>query len=202
MRFFLFFALLPAAFLPPAYGQLFSYGIKIGVPMTDPFADATFSSPNVGGSIRSYSDAKKFLIGPMVELHLPFGFSVNADGIYRPLRLVEASTPSAGALPGINSANYASWEVTPALRYRFLHTPIVKPFAEAGPSFRWADSPLSQSLSDRGFTLGAGVEIKIWKARIAPELRWTRWGSDHNIPLGFPFQSNQNQAEFLAGFSF
>ena len=92
--------------------------------------------------------------------------------------------------------------MTPALRYRFLHTPIVKPFAEAGPSFRWVESPLDHDLSDRGFTLGAGVEVKLLRLRVTPEVRFTRWGSDHNVNLTFPLQSGQNQAEFLAGFSF
>ena len=197
MRIFLFAVLIPAAF-----GQLFSAGIKIGAPMTDSFADVTFPSINTGGSVRSFSDAKKFIIGPQVELHLPFGFSINADGLYRPLRLVVAASPAPGAAPGIDSANYASWEVTPALRYRFLHTPIVKPFAEAGPSFRWVESPLDHDLSDRGFTLGAGVEVKLLRLRVTPEVRFTRCGSDHNVNLTFPLQSGQNQAEFLAGFSF
>jgi hypothetical protein len=198
MRIFLFLLFLPAAF-----GQLFSAGIKIGAPLTDSFSDVTLpSAVNLGGSIRTYSDAKKFVVGPQVELHLPFGFSINADGLYRPLRLVTASAPTPIAAPGINSANYASWEVTPALRYRFLHTPIVKPFAEAGPSFRWVDTPLDKNLSNRGFTLGAGVEVKLFKIRVTPELRFTRWGSDHNVSTLLPLQSAQNQAEFLAGFSF
>jgi len=154
--------------------------------MTDPFA--TLSTP----SIRTFSGSKGYLIGPMVELHLPFGFSVNADGLYRPLELASAA----------GSKSYASWEVTPALRYRFLHLPVVKPFGEAGPSFRITGSPLDQSMSDHGFTLGAGAEIIILRLSITPELRYTRWGSDHSAPLTIPFQTAQNQAEFLAGFSF
>jgi hypothetical protein len=197
MRIFPFLFLFPAAF-----GQLFSAGLKIGAPLTDPFADVTFPSINTGGSVRSFSNAKKFIVGPMVELHLSFGFSINADGLYRPLRLVQVSTTPSFPTPGVNSANYASWEVTPALRYRFLHTPIVKPFAEAGPSFRFVEAPLDQMMSDHGFTLGGGVEVKILRLRVAPELRYTRWGSDHNVSVTFPFQTNQSQAEFLAGFSF
>jgi len=37
---------------------------------------------------------------------------------------------------------------------------------------------------------------------ISPEIRYTRWGSSHfNIPNGSAI-SNQNQAEFLVGFTF
>jgi hypothetical protein len=198
MRIFLcFFFLIPAAF-----GQLFSAGIKVGAPVTDPFSDATFSALSTGGTVHSFSDAKKFLIGPMVELHLPFGFSINADGLYRPLRLVQISALPNVTATGKISTNYTSWEVAPVVRYRFLHTPIVKPFAEAGPSFRFLAAPLDQALSDRGFTLGGGVEVKLLRFRIAPELRYTRWGSDHISPQTFFFQSDQNQAELLVGFAF
>lgn len=197
MRSLLFFLLIPAAF-----GQLFSAGLKIGVPVTDSFSNTTLPVTS-GLNVQSFSDAKKYLIGPTVELHLPFGFSINADGIYRPLRLVQVSiSPGSTVGTTIQSADHSSWEVTPALRYRFLHSPIVKPFAEAGPSFRFLDASLSPSLSDRGFTFGAGVEVKILRLRITPELRFTRWGSDHNVPRTLPFQSDQNQAEFLAGFTF
>lgn len=196
MRFVFFLSLVPVAF-----GQLFSAGIKIGAPLTESFADATYSNVAGGLSVRSFSDSKKFVIGPMVELHLPFGFSVNADGLYRPLHLtVLNAVPGSGS--GIQTGSYASWEVTPALRYRFLHTPIVKPFAEAGPSFRFLAAPLDHYLSGNGFTVGAGVEVKLLRLRVTPELRVTRWGSDHNASITFPVQSGQNQAEFLAGFSF
>jgi hypothetical protein len=90
--------------------------------------------------------------------------------------------------------------------------PIVKPFVEAGPSFRAKGSSLSQ-LSGKGFTFGAGIEAKILKLRIAPVIRYTHWGSDSQgtgiacagvcvaIPAAAP-PSQQNQAEFLVGFSF
>jgi hypothetical protein len=188
--------------IPAAFGQLFSAGVKVGVPLTDSFADITTPGISSGVSVRSYSSAKKFLAGPMVELHLPFGFSIAADGLYRPLRLTIVSTPAGSSSSGLISANYSSWEVNPALRYRFLHTPIVKPFVEAGPSFRFLEAPLDRNLSDHGFTLGGGVEVKLLRFRIAPELRFTRWGSDHTTALTFPLQSGQNQAELLVGFTF
>src|SRR5689334_1342213 len=135
MRLFIFLLAIPAAF-----GQLFSVGVKIGAPMTDAFATLTTSS------LQTLSGSKGYLVGPMVELHLPFGFSVNADGIYRPLDFTVSSITR-------STTSYGSWEVTPALRYRFLHTPIVKPFAEAGPSFRFVAAPLDQGMSDHGFTI-------------------------------------------------
>src|SRR5579863_3806404 len=69
-----------------AYGQhLLSFGIKGGVPLTDAFAD---SSPlQVDVIVHSFSASKNYVIGPMAELNLPFGFSVEADALYRPLNL-------------------------------------------------------------------------------------------------------------------
>lgn len=195
MRTFLTLFLVPAAF-----GQLFSFGVKVGSALTDPFAEATFQGTAPPQTIQTTSDAKGYLAGPMIELNLPFGISINADGIYRPLRLTQ--TFNSPFFQGTVSGDYSSWEVTPAARYRFLHTPIVKPFLEAGPSFRILSSRLDPYMSGRGFTLGGGVEVKLLHFRITPELRYTRWGSDRNVTPAFPLQTNQNQAEFLAGFSF
>jgi len=181
--------------------QLFSYGIKAGIPLTDPFENLTFPSPSTSGlTIHSYSNSKKFVAGGMVEVHLPFGFSVEADGLYRPLRLI-TDTTNAG-LPGMgrDSVNYTSWEVPVLGKYRFLHTPLVKPYVAAGPNFRFLNAPLDHFMSGRGLAIGGGVEIKAYKLRIAPEIRYTRWGSDS----GFTYytKSSQNQAELLVGVTF
>jgi hypothetical protein len=83
-----------------------------------------------------------------------------------------------------------------------LPFPIISPYVEAGPSFRKVGGILDSYWSGKGLTFGAGVEVKVLKLRIAPELRVTRWGSDpqsarNTVPL-----SGQNQGDFLVGFSF
>jgi hypothetical protein len=46
--------------------------------------------------------------------------------------------------------------------------------------------------------LGGGVDIKIWKLRVMPELRYSHWGRDAFASPNAPtYPSNQNQAEFL-----
>jgi opacity protein-like surface antigen len=184
-----------------ASAQLFSAGIKAGIPVTDPFADLTFPSPfTTGQTIHSYSNSKKFVAGGMVELHLPLGFSVEADGLYRPLRLIVDVT-NAG-LPGMgrDSVNYTSWEVPIVAKYRFVHTPLLKPYVAAGPSFRFLSTLPANFMSSRGFTLGGGVEFKVTRLRISPEVRYTRWGSDSNF--NFDTKSNRNQAELLIGVTY
>src|ERR1700724_881489 len=71
---------------PVAFGQhLLSFGVKGGVPLTDPLGDTTFNG--IDTIIHVFSGSKNYLIGPMVELNLPFGLSVEADALYRPLNL-------------------------------------------------------------------------------------------------------------------
>ena len=71
-----------------------------------------------------------------------------------------------------------------------------------------------------GFVAGFGVDIHLLFLHISPEIRYTRWGSQQfvtpvfaliapgvglgNVSPALPgtIQSNQNQAEFLVGFTF
>jgi hypothetical protein len=171
------------SFVPSlAFSQrLFSYGWKGGVPLTDAI---------------SGSRSKNYVIGPMVELNLPLGFSIEADALYRPLNFTTA--PSSGR---IISDDIGSAEFPILVKYHFLHTPIVKPYAEAGPMFRHVGSTASY-LSGRGFALGGGIDFKLLVVKISPELRFSRWGSD-SIPTIATFpSSNRNQAEFLIGLAF
>src|SRR5579863_4983903 len=68
-----------------AFGQSLSVGIRGGVPFTGALTDLTTNGVDVIS--RSFSDSNQYIIGPMVELHLPFGLSVEADALYRPLNL-------------------------------------------------------------------------------------------------------------------
>ncbi len=179
--------------------QSLSVGVKAGVPATDAFDNKTFSSAS--SAFHTFSNSKNYIIGPMVELHLPFGFSVEADALYRPLNLTTQSGATSNSLGAASSSDHSSWEFPILAKYRFLHTPFIKPYVEAGPSFRTLDSLLSRSLSNAGVTLGAGIELKLLKLRIGPELRYTHWSGDSS-DIQRVFSSNQNQGEFLVGFSF
>ena len=150
----------------------------------------------------------------MVDIRLPLNLGIEVDALYRPLNLTIRFCKSASGPTMVRTShNYASWEFPVLGKYRLPLLPVVKPFVEAGPSFRAKGSSLSY-LSGKGFTFGGGIEVKILRLRIAPVLRYTHWGSDspgngHNyapeprvtIPTT-PLPSNQNQAEFLVGFSF
>lgn len=195
-----------------AAAQPIGFGLKLGAPLNDAAHLAT-DSGNLSET------ATRFTIGPMMDLRLPFGVGIEADLLYRRVSGVYnfGSTFSAGV-----HAN--QWDVPVLFKYRFPF-PVVKPYLEAGPSFRWltnvdfasACGPictppgpprLSTHTNGAGLTFGGGVEVKLLIIRIAPELRYTRWGSqsfrvDQGETTMFPIiNANQNQAEFLVGIHF
>jgi hypothetical protein len=185
-----------------ALAQPFSIGIKAGVPMTGGLSD--FSEAGIDVVTHTFSHSKQYIIGPMVELHLPLSLSIEADALYRPVNLSSDVQIAPGPGPIIHSSqNVSTWEFPALGKFRFPLLPILKPYVEAGPSFRKPGSGLSW-FSNYGGTIGGGVELKLLRLRIAPEVRYTRWGSDDHPPPGVVFfpPSKQDQAEFLVGLSF
>jgi hypothetical protein len=181
-------------------GQSLSVGVRGGVPFTGALSDLTTHGVDVIS--RSFSDSNEYIIGPMVELHLPFGLSIEADALYRPLNLTTENQVVPQPTVFRTSKNVSSWEFPILGKVRFPF-PLVKPYVDAGPSFRATGSALG-FVSDKGITAGLGVELKISKLRIAPEFRYTRWGSDTKPSVGtlISVASNTNQGEFLVGISF
>jgi hypothetical protein len=192
-----------------------SAGIRGGIPLTD-----FFDNINNGNFILT-SSTNRYIVGPTLELRLPAGFGLEVDALYR--RFNYNSSFSLADVFTNNRTTGNAWEFPLLVKYRFP-TPLVKPFVDAGVAFdtlsglkQTVVSTLSPtrltttSTSDprelnnsttTGFVIGFGAEIKAIVLRISPEFRYTRWGSSHfNIPNGAAL-SNQNQAEFLVGFTF
>jgi len=186
--------------LTTAFGQSFSVGVRGGVPFTGALSDLT--THGVDTITRSFSDSNQYIIGPMVELHLPLGLSIEADALYRPLNLAVQNQVVPQPTIFSSSTNVSSWEFPIMGKFRFPF-PLVRPYVGAGPSFRTVGSDLS-FLSNKGVTVGLGVELKVSRLRIAPEIRYTRWGSDVKPSVGtlVSIASNSNQGEFLVGISF
>ncbi len=170
--------------------QPLSIGIRGGVPLTSGFT--TFTAP--GTTIRYDSGSNLYMVGPMAELHLPLGLSVEADGLYHPL------SQRTTALGSSSTENIPSWEFPILAKYHFPF-PVVKPVIMAGPSFRHIRFDY---FSNSGFTIGGGVEIKLARIRVEPELRYTRWGGDAapGPGVGFNIPSQLNQGSFLVGIAF
>jgi opacity protein-like surface antigen len=210
----LIFLLLGAAVLP---AQPIGFGIKGGLPMTD-FLDAASSQ-----NFRFDTTTNRYIIGPSVELRLPFGLGVELDALYR-----HFGYSSLGILPGATILNDSrttagAWEFPLVAKYRFKGVPLVRPYVEAGVSWdkltgltqtvtQTAASVIKTSSSSNpaelnkdfttGFVMGVGVDVKVLIIHITPEIRYTRWGAKHFIDPNGLLNSNQNQAEFLLGIKF
>jgi hypothetical protein len=174
-------------------------GIRGGVPFTGGLSNVTTAGVDI--VTKTFSSSNEYVIGPMIEVHLPLGLSVEADGLYRPLNYTIQNQVVPQPTVYQTSMNVSSWEFPILGKFRFPF-PLFKPYVDAGPSFRTVGSSLN-FLSNKGITAGLGVELKISKLRIAPEIRYTHWGSDQTTIANFAAAaSNTNQGEFLIGISF
>ena len=189
------------------FAQPFSAGIKAGIPLTD------FLSAASNGTIDYRAPPQRYIIGGVAEVRLPLGLGVEFDALYRRL-----SYSGSGGVPfSTLSASGSNWEFPLLLKYRF-HFPVVKPYVDAGVAWDTiaglketvvsvalpAESYLSelQKNTTMGFVIGGGIDIHAVFLHISPELRFTRWNAAQISSLGGLLHSNQNQAEFLVGFTF
>ncbi len=179
------FALLFVVAVMPVSAQPFSFGIRVGAPLDEAFTN--------GGARNVLQETQRLVIGPTVELRLPYHLGVEADALYRRYTIGGA----------VNN-----WEFPILVKYRFGGAPLVHPYVAAGPSFNHVSDPgmflARPNATTAGFTMGAGLEVRALLLRLSPELRYTRW-RDKNIDLGPAsggLSSNQNQVEFLVGFTF
>lgn len=150
------------------------FGIKGGYSLTNELG--TFNSVGLSSS------GKYYVVGPFAELRLPFGIGLEGDALYE----------------RVTSSHVGYWEFPVLAKYHFsIPAPIVKPYIEAGPSFRAHTSDLP-ALTSRGFLAGAGVEFKLPLIRLSSDLRYTRWNQP-GPASSFP---NVNQVELVFGIGF
>jgi opacity protein-like surface antigen len=201
-----------------AAAQPFGFGVKVGVPMND-FLDAASSQ-----SFRFDTATNRYIVGPSVELRLPFGLGVEFDVLYRHFSYSAFGNPASAPGTALSErTSSGAWEFPLVAKYRFKGAFLLHPFVEAGVSWDKL-SGLSQDVSitasniirttsnsspvelnkdtTRGFVLGGGLDVKVLFIHIAPEIRYTRWGSKHFIDPAGLLNSNQNQGEFLVGIKF
>jgi opacity protein-like surface antigen len=190
----------------PTCGQIFSAGIKGGVPLND-FLN-TVQSQNFSFDPSS----NRYIIGPTAELHLPFGLGIEVDALYRHMSYTSSNIFASGAQ--VVDFNSGRWEFPLLLKYRF-HGKIARPFVDAGVAWdtlTGISQSVAQSISNgsptvvhknttAGFVMGGGVDLHV-VVHIMPEIRYTRWGSTQVIDPTSLLKSNQNQAEFLVGITF
>ena len=200
-----------------AFSQPFAYGVKGGMPMTD-FLDVA-RAQNIDAS----TTTNRYIVGVTGEARLPFGLGVELDVLYRHFRYSSSSGVSnlTTNLTNIDTTSGA-WEFPILAKYRFKGK-LFRPFVDGGvawdklsgltqtvksvvatvTSSKTTSSPAELANSTtRGYVLGGGVDVKVLKLHISPEVRLTRWGAKHFIDPAGLVDSKQTQAELMVGLTF
>jgi opacity protein-like surface antigen len=193
-----------------AWAQLFSYGVKAGVPLNN-FLDAARSQ-----HFAFNANTNRYIVGPTAELHLPFGLGVEVDILYRHFDYNGSGTLVDVITNSRTTGN--AWEFPLLAKYR-IPTKIVHPYVDAGVAWDTL-SGLTQAITrnsittstsspaelnttaTRGLVMGAGLSVKLLMVHVSPEIRITRWGGQHFIDPNGLLHSNLNQGEFLLGITF
>ena len=196
-----------------AWAQLFSYGVKAGVPLNN-FLDAARSQ-----HFAFNANTNRYIVGPTAELHLPFGLGVEFDILYRHFDYNGSGTLVDVITNSRTTGN--AWEFPLLAKYRFPKLPlkVVHPYVDAGVAWDTL-SGLTQAITrnsittstsspaelnttaTRGLVMGAGLSVKLLMVHVSPEIRITRWGGQHFIDPNGLLHSNVNQGEFLVGITF
>jgi hypothetical protein len=123
-----------------ACAQTVSVGVKGGVPATQALAGSYYSPTNI-------LDTGRWTVGPSIEFRLLFGFSVEADALYRGYREQFSFTSNEVIIPpGTNvnpvipaffvssQSNTKVWDFPLLLKYR-IGSHRFRPFLDAGYTF-------------------------------------------------------------------
>lgn len=197
-------------------GANVSLGVVLGSTLTADFRSVAETGPVQYGSLPPFTATSVsigesgFQIGPSVEIQLPMDLALEIDAMHCPLpELNYWSVPNGTALTASESAALSAlnaaarspadvtWEFPVVAKYEFLLS-RAEPLVELGPSFRLPQEVNGGRLSSYGITGGVGIEVHLFRLRIEPVIRFTRWASD--TPAGST-RYNRNQLEFLAVFS-
>jgi hypothetical protein len=178
------------AFSASMFSQHLDFGFGFGVKGGVPFTDVLKATGVVNGSNAVLTRSNDYLIGPVAELRLPFGFAFEVDGIYRgsEYRLTANNATT------VISAN--AWEIPYLAKFRFP-IPLLKPFISAGGAYRtFTDLPANVTPTHNAVVLSGGLELRISRVRLSGEARWLHWNS---TSTGIGVRPAQNQGEVLFG---
>lgn len=203
-----------------AFPQVFSFGVKAGVPATDAFH--TGAGGPAFERLSYFASTRRYTVGPTVELHLPFRLSVEFDALYKRVGFNKNQSGIDTLAQAATTAN--SWEFPLLAKYRLTGGPI-RPYIDGGVSFdhlsgvtqftrltvfpshvttSTGTSPELMNSFREGGVIGGGLELHLGILRLSPEIRYTRWGQDsfRDLADGSLLRSSPNQAEFLLGITF
>src|SRR5579872_4068578 len=165
-----------------------------------------------GGSLATPSlysdDSHRYIVGPSVEVRLPRGFAVEADGLYQRVgtSFFYASIPSGTDLApiyssltsGVSRAVGSVWQFPIIGKHYFNRSSKFQPYVGLGPELRtagWhtdssaviASGPsttqiVSSSSESRSNSVGAvavvGMRFQVGRLKLSPQFRFTRWSRE------------------------
>jgi hypothetical protein len=185
--------------------QPVSFGAKAGVPLTDFIAAVGSGSP-----VSAVEHPQRYLLGPTVEVRLPWGLGFEADVLYRRVNYQTVAPACNLCMPATSlvtsQVTSNDWEFPLLLKYRFAGKKFVRPYVDAGVAFdhlQGLTDPV-KALKKPGATgavLGGGLDLHLLVLHVSPEIRYTRWMSQQ-FSLAGVLSSQQNQAEFMVGITF
>ncbi len=187
-----------------AFGQRTSFGFIGGTNLTRdfPISRSIFLDPSHPQGLTTFdlfSDTRSFLAGLSVEIYFGRGLSLEGNALHRMLQLRRRNIWSDGVTQDAGQVSVSTWEWPILLKYRMPAFRAVRPFVEAGPSFRTRHDPVPSEPSQIGGTVGAGAEIRAGRLRVSPAIRYTRWQYDGDYPR---IATKRDQIEFVTGISY
>jgi hypothetical protein len=153
---------------------------------------------------------RSFLIGPHLEFLWSRHWGITGAATYRPMRVrsrLEGFVPGPDGVPrevqqrGDRYRLAVLWQFPVLVKYRFSGDRL-RPFLEAGPSFRLPQD-YGGNLSSFGAAAGAGVDFR-WKSiHVEPGLRFSHFGPARNrIGQIEPNYTYRNQLDAVCVFRF
>lgn len=184
---------------PSASAQRASFGMVLGGYTNQDFYSDYIPTPGFHPEIFR-SNPGGYLVGPSLAVRLSSRLSLGVDALYKPLHYKSAATFTSSGHEVIGWApnTVVTWQFPILARYEFSESRI-KPFVEAGPSFRTAGNLNNADPSHSGISAGVGVGTQWRRLRVAPTVRYTRWGKD---PWSANARTRPDQVEFLVALRF
>lgn len=179
-------------------GRRISLGAVVGATVSNDVRGSTTLLFD-GGQFQVSSAGPAAVVGPSVEMMLLDWLSLETNAIPRSFRTVQRTILGDGTtLPEVRTDSGGTWEFPVLAKFR-LRRKEVRPFVTAGPSFRLP----KQELPIYGGTVGAGVELTLKYLKIAPTVRYTRWGPERPRMPGVAGSGvRRDQIRLLVGISF
>ncbi|MBV9762649.1 MAG: hypothetical protein JO340_18960 [Acidobacteriaceae bacterium] len=180
-----------------AFAQHVSAGVVAGGALTSDFTPLDIATT----SYVEHSISKDYIVGGMLAVSIPWDFSLEADAMYRPMTFAGTIVLPSGAFTD-RPSDVLTWEVPILLQYKFKPNALpLRPLLEIGPSFRASGNRNGTAPSSDGVTAGAGLEADVWKLKVAPQFRYTRWAADGAHPPLSP-NTKPDQIELLVTVAF